>query len=170
MNNRMIWALPRFTIIAGLSVWMTIAVLNNITDQGTNVVHLANMLSMRLLIEDPVFGNGLEWRAWSGSSAQVVLVTVIIWQVLTAFCLWVATFLMGVVAVKEINFTRALVTSNIALSMFIALWLLFMSGGLWFGYWMKQGAIQNVHMTLIIMSIAALIFINQPHELQKSKQ
>jgi hypothetical protein len=35
----------------------------------------------------------------------------------------------------------------------------FICGGLWFGYWLKQGAIQSVHMTLILITLASLQYV-----------
>lgn len=52
--------------------------------------------------------------------------------------------------------------ANIALSMFAAMWLVFLCGGLWFGYWIKQGPIQGVHFTLLILSVACMMLVNQP--------
>ncbi|MCY1380066.1 hypothetical protein D9M69_678510 [compost metagenome] len=46
-----------------------------------------------------------------------------------------------------------------ALTCFLLLWFGFVCGGLWFGYWMKQGPIQSVHMTLILIGIGALLFV-----------
>ncbi|KZL14449.1 hypothetical protein PsAD2_03744 [Pseudovibrio axinellae] len=162
MKSSVFSTLPRFVLLTGLAGWMTIAVLNNLTDQGTNIIHLSNMLSMRLLIEDPLFGNGLEWRAWVSASPQVVLYLVAAWQMLTAIALWVASYLMFRALWQPARYSAAVSGANVALTMFLCLWLFFLSGGLWFGYWMKQGAIQGVHMALILMSIATLIFINQP--------
>ncbi|CAD0215726.1 hypothetical protein AGRHK599_LOCUS3981 [Rhizobium rhizogenes] len=41
----------------------------------------------------------------------------------------------------------------------MALWLAFMVGGFWFGYWIKQGAIHQVHMTLLIISILSTGYV-----------
>ncbi|MDD7911075.1 MULTISPECIES: DUF2165 family protein [Pseudovibrio] len=154
--------LPRAVLLTGLAAWMTVAVLNNITDTGTNLIHLDNMLSMRLLIEDPIFGNGLEWRAWNGVPAQAVLWIVICWQVLTAAALWWAAVNMIGAFMKGGRDEACLRAVNLALSMFLGLWLVFLCGGLWFGYWMKQGAIQGVHLTLVIVSLMSLTYLNQP--------
>lgn len=154
--------LPRAVLLTGLAVWLTIAVLNNVTDSGTNIIHLNRMLSMRLLADDPLFGNGLEWRAWQTVSAQTILYVVVVWQVLTACALWLAAFrMMGAALSGEMN-DAALRSANLALSMFLALWLVFLCGGLWFGYWMKQGPIQGVHLTLVIISLLSLTYVNQP--------
>ncbi|MBO0128956.1 hypothetical protein [Agrobacterium sp. OT33] len=62
--------------------------------------------------------------------------------------------LWGIVTVQA-----ARETAVRALSGFMALWLAFMVGGFWFGYWIKQGAIHQVHMTLLIISILSIGYV-----------
>lgn len=162
MNSESIRHLPRATILVGLAVWISIAVLNNITDSETNIIHLETMLSMHFLIEDQLLGNGIEWRSLHTPPAKIMLLGVIFWQFLTAIFLWIATIKMVLTIFGKVNFSVSLSHANIGLTMFLGMWLLFLCGGLWFGYWIKQGAIQGVHMNLLIISIASLIYINQP--------
>lgn len=155
--------LPRTVVVTGLAAWMTVAVLNNITDQGTNLANLETMLTMRLLSEDQVLGNGLEWRAWTaGAAAPPALYCVIAWQLATAAALWwgAVTHVRAFLGNGETS--EAAMAANIGLSMFAAMWLVFLCGGLWFGYWIKQGPIQGVHFTLLILSVACMMLVNQP--------
>lgn len=56
--------------------------------------------------------------------------------------------------------TSALCCVNQALLLFIFHWGAFLCGGLWFGYWLKQGAIQMVHMTLLVIGIGIYVLFN----------
>jgi predicted small integral membrane protein len=67
----------RAVITTGLAAWMTVAVINNATDPGTNIHFLANMLSMEQLLADAVLGNGLEWRSWDREYARIVLLSLL---------------------------------------------------------------------------------------------
>lgn len=154
--------LPRTIILSGLASWMTIAVLNNITDQQTNLFNLETMLTMRLLVENDILGNGLEWRALSASVAPFVLFCVIGWQLATAVALWWSALAQVRALIGATSLDSASWTANVALSMFAAMWLAFLCGGLWFGYWIKQGPIQNVHLALLIVSLGSMLFVNQP--------
>ncbi len=154
--------LPRTVILAGLASWMTIAVFNNITDQETNLFNLETMLTMRLLIENDILGNGLEWRALSAGAAPFVLFCVIGWQLATAAALWWSALAQLRALIGATDPDAASLAANVALSMFTAMWLVFLCGGLWFGYWMKQGPIQGVHLALLIVSLGSMIFVNQP--------
>ena len=154
--------LPRMVILAGLAAWMSIAALNNITDTATNLFHLDVMTSMELLKQDALLGNGLEWRALGQGSGAIFLSGVVLWQMLTAAALWWAAQDAARGVIGRCDAARLSLSGNLALSMFLAMWLSFLCGGLWFGYWMKQGAIQGVHLSLVILSLAALHIINLP--------
>jgi predicted small integral membrane protein len=152
---------PKAVVLGGLAIWMTVAVLNNLTDRGTNIAHLETMLTMGLLVEDPVFGNGLEWRALPPGLASALLWFVSVAQVVVAVALWRATLAYASAIRGRCAASKAISRANVGLGLFLALWLVFLCGGLWFGYWMKQGPIQGVHLTLILVSLGAIILVNQ---------
>ncbi|MFT3690226.1 DUF2165 family protein [Paenirhodobacter sp.] len=149
-------------LMLGLAGWMTVAVLNNVTDPGTNHFHLGAMFEMALLAEEPNgLGQNLRWRALPGAVTPVILWLVVAVQTGITAYLWkaawgcAATALRGGPVLPEA--TRA--TAIRALTCFMALWLCFMIGGFWFGYWIKQGAIQQVHMTLLIVGALSISFV-----------
>ena len=165
MNIRLI-AFSRLVIILGLAAWLSIAIFNNLTDPGTNRLLLGHTLSMALVRTEEVLGAGLLWRAWPAHWSPFVLYAVVTVQLICATSLWRTVFSYA----KALSFQDAQelqIARNrgiLALSLFVLLWMLFICGGLWFGYWLKQGAIQAVHMTLILIGISALIFVQiQPH-------
>jgi predicted small integral membrane protein len=159
-----IWPMGHTSLLLGLAIWMSIVVINNITDSGTNQYLIGQMLSMVLIKDDPIMGNGLEWRAWNPSVATVVLNVVVVIQIGIAALLWRAsTCYLGLLNNDtEINRQRAQNSAVVALVAFCELWIVFLCGGLWFGYWMKQGTIQQVHFTLFLVGIGGLILINVP--------
>lgn len=154
-------AFSRLVILFGLAAWLSIAIINNITDPVTNSHLLGQTLSMELVKTEAFLGAGLTWRAWPAAWSSALLYLVITVQVTIAFFLWRAV----------ITYIRALIRNDItilvqgrnraifALSLFVLLWMWFICGGLWFGYWLKQGAIQNVHMTLILIGLGALLYV-----------
>ncbi|NIE57335.1 MULTISPECIES: DUF2165 family protein [unclassified Burkholderia] len=154
-------ALSRTLLLAGLATWLTIAVFNNITDSGTNRVLLGHMLSMDLLRADPQLGAGLVWRAWPLTCVTVLLDAVIAAQLTVAGALWSAAVLFAFATWRADTqrFVRARGRAIVALSGFLVLWIWFACGGLWFGYWIKQGAVQSVHMTLILIAMSALLYV-----------
>lgn len=154
--------LPEALTVTGLALWMSIAWFNNLTDQGTNIFHLDNMLSMKLL-QNTQFAQGLIWRAWPEGWAPQVLIFIIFVQGVVALSLWRAAIsYMHCLSTGSASASTPRRLANYALSLFGGLWLFFLCGGLWFGYWMRQGPIQNVHLMLVLITLALLIFINLP--------
>lgn len=151
----------RLVLLCGLAFWTSIAALNNLTDSETNSIFMDNMLSMRLLKADPVLGLGLRWRAWSVEWAAVIVYAVAAYQVVVSVLLWRATLAYAHAWLRcdRALFNIARNRAVLALTCFLALWFGFIGGGLWFGYWMKQGAIQSVHMTLILIALASLLLV-----------
>ncbi|MCZ7858970.1 DUF2165 family protein [Agrobacterium salinitolerans] len=150
-------------LMLGIASWMTVAVINNATDSSTNRFFLGAMLEMRLLENEPAgLGRGLLWRAW----AIPGVATALLWGIVTvqaaiAIYLWKAALQLAIATIHKAQepIEAARATAVRALSGFMALWLAFMVGGFWFGYWIKQGPIQQVHMTLLIISIISTGFV-----------
>jgi predicted small integral membrane protein len=155
------YSFSRLVVVTGLALWLSIAVFNNLSDPGTNRLHIGNTLSMALLEEEEILGAALLWRAWPAHWAENVLYVVAGIQIAVSLLLWFAAF--SYAQAWRRGSRSALHTARnravIALTCFLLLWFSFVCGGLWFGYWMKQGAIQSVHMTLILIGIGALLFV-----------
>lgn len=160
MSIRLI-AFSRLVVVMGLAVWLSIAVINNLTDPGTNRLLLGHTISMDLIHTEDILGAGLIWRAWPAQWSTALLYLVVSIQITCSAFLWWA----------GLSYTKALLLNDphllalarnrafLALSLFVLLWMFFICGGLWFAYWLKQGAIQAVHMTLILIGIGALLFV-----------
>lgn len=142
-----------------LALWITVAVLNNFTDPITNINNIENTVSMKLLKEDSL-AEGLIWRAWPSSFAKPLFYTVCVIQAFISLMMWRAVFYFAKGLLSQ-NFTHAICCVNQALMIFICLWGGFLCGGLWFGYWIKQGAMQMVHMTLFILGVSIYLIFNQ---------
>lgn len=157
-----LFAFSRGAAMAGLALWLSIAAWNNFTDPGTNRFHIGNTLSMALLQDEAVLGAALRWRAWPAHWAGILLYSIAAAQSLVATLLWHSAFTYAMAWRRCSHQTLHLARHRavIALTGFLMLWLAFICGGLWFGYWMKQGAIQSVHLTLILMGFAALSFVH----------
>ncbi|WP_223815998.1 DUF2165 family protein [Pseudomonas chlororaphis] len=155
------FSFSRLAVVASLALWLSIAVLNNLTDPETNRFHIGNTFSMVLLEEEELLGAALRWRAWPVQWAETALYAVAGIQIVVSMLLWYAAFAyakawrLGSRIALDVARNRAVV----ALTCFLLLWFGFICGGLWFGYWLKQGAIQSVHMTLILIGLVALLFV-----------
>lgn len=149
----------KLTFLVLIALWITIATLNNITDPNTNINNINNTISMRLLKEASL-AEGLIWRAWPSSFAAPVFYVICIMQIFISIMMWRAVFYF-VRGILNQDFTYAVSCVNQALMAFICLWGSFLCGGLWFGYWIKQGAMQMVHMTLFMLGVGIYLLFNQ---------
>lgn len=147
--------------IFGLAIYMTIAVINNTLDRGTNEHFLNQMFSMNMLKEDPYIAKGITSRAISNEKfSQSALNVIIIIQAIICISLWTSGIFFSFSFLFNKNLVLAVNITTYSLSIFMALWFCFWCGGFWFGYWIKTPQIQEVHMKLIILSILEIIFIN----------
>lgn len=162
MSIRLI-AFSRLVVVMGLAMWLTIAVFNNVTDSGTNRQLLGQTLSMGLLEQEEVLGAGLRWRAMPAEFASVLLYLVVAAQLLVCASLWRASVAYMRVFLRNDDAPMIVARNQalLALSLFVLLWMWFICGGLWFGYWLKQGAVQMVHLSLIVIGLCALTFVQQ---------
>ena len=147
--------------LCGLALYMTIAVINNTLDKGTNYYLLKNMLSMHHLKDDLYLGKGLLHRAiLSEKFVKKLLNLIIIFQTMICILLWLSAseFLTAFYFSQNLLMAKNIATCT--LSAFIGLWFFFWCGGFWFGYWIKTPQVQEVHMKLIIISILEIILIN----------
>ncbi|WP_313303542.1 DUF2165 family protein [Diaphorobacter sp.] len=158
-------AVSRLVVIMGLAVWLTVAVTNNLTDPGTNRLLLGHTLSMGLLMEEEVLGAGLRWRAISPDLSYGLLYLVITVQIIVCVFLWRAsvTYIQALLSTDEPTLIKARNQALLSLTLFVGLWMCFICGGLWFGYWLKQGPVQMVHLILIVIGLGSMSFVqSQP--------
>lgn len=155
--------------LSGLSLWFTLAIVNNLTDPGTNIHLIGQMMGMNLLKDDPNMGKGLQWRAVSSRSVhKMVFSCVVLAQIITVILLWKASMAFLGIALDFTNalpLVRANYLGNLGLGAFASIWICFWVGGMWFGYWMKTPQIQQVHMMLLIMSMCGFLLVNLPMHL-----
>lgn len=146
-------------LIAGLSLWLTLAIINNILDFATNRHLLSEVTSMRELKHDNLLGKGLVARAIGSETYPAWLLRVVIaTQIIAACLLWRGlAYLLGAETL-----TAAVPAVNLGLAAFLAIWLWFLIGGLYHGYWIKMPQVQQVHLALVIISIGAMILVNLP--------
>uniref|UniRef100_E6QPS0 DUF2165 domain-containing protein n=1 Tax=mine drainage metagenome TaxID=410659 RepID=E6QPS0_9ZZZZ len=159
-------AFSRFVLLFGLAAWLTIAAINNLTDPQTNRLLLGQTLSMELVKAESVLGSGLTWRSWPAQWSRYILYGIVTFQFFTACLLWYAagSYAHAIAQNSIQTLVKARGRAVLALTCFLMLWLFFVCGGMWFGYWLKQGAIQSVHMTLILITLASLLYVQSDSE------
>jgi len=154
----------RLILLFFLSAWLSIAAINNMTDSSTNISLVTNTLTMSLLQSSSEFlGQGLLWRALPRDWVAYIYYGIVLAQISIAFLLWNSWFRYVFAYYKkdQVLVDRAVKRVITALTCFLTLWLAFICGGLWFGYWLKQGAMQSVHMTLILIALLSIMLFER---------
>jgi predicted small integral membrane protein len=149
-------------VVSGLAAWLSLAVANNIRDRQTNIVLLGRMMRMDELLEDTELGLGLRQRAIIRGSRlpSLSLSIVIVVQIVIAALLWRGAALLWLTLIGGDVFA-AINAATLAVCAFTALWFAFLTGGLWFGYWIKMPQVHQVHLTLLTISIGTLVLLGQ---------
>jgi predicted small integral membrane protein len=137
-------------------LWLALAVANNIVDFGTNRTLLDAMLSMRELKADPALGKGLIHRAvTSDRAAGRMLVAVIAAQIVI-----VALMARGVWHLLLSDRETGIGAANASLAGLFLLWFGFLIGGLYRGYWIKMPQVQQVHLTMLLLTLGGALLVN----------
>jgi predicted small integral membrane protein DUF2165 len=153
-------AFPATLTLFSLAAWLSFAVANNIRDPDTNEYLLGTMFRMDLIKEDPRMGTGIEHRSYTSEVApKRVLQLVVAAQLMLSGALWVAALAMLGSWIGVVSIPIGVAIGNIALCGFLALWTIFLCGGMWFGYWMKMPQVQQVHLALFIIAILGLVLV-----------
>lgn len=127
--------IAKMLLLAGVAVFYSLVILNNLTDFNSNYQFVRHVLSM-----DTTFpGNNGMWRAmpWPGWHLAFYL-GIIAWEIVTAALLWWgAASLLKTLQSTAMEFNAAKRVPVIALTVSLLMWLVaFISvGGEWFMMW-----------------------------------
>lgn len=145
------------TLALGLSLWLCIAVLNNLQAFRASVGAVGATMAMAPLrqapaIDIPLLGRALHSPAWH----RVALLLVLVLQVVAAASALSGSYLL----VVEADLVQARPWLNLALSAFLGFTFSMLLGGLWFGYWIRQEGLQLTHLVLVLWALLAFVVFN----------
>ena len=151
-------------LAGGYAAYLTLFVLNNVTDPVTNRGAIEPMMTMRGLKADPPLGQGAVWRAIDSPLIhRTAYRIVIVFQAIAAALLWRATVMLieaGAGGYHGGDIRSAVAAANLGLFVFVALALAFVLTGLWFVSWVKMGPVEQAHTTLLLIALFGVIVVN----------
>jgi predicted small integral membrane protein len=151
-------------LVGGYATYLTLFVLNNVTDPVTNSGAIEPMMTMRGLKEDPLLGRGVVWRAIDSPFIHRAAYRIVIAiQAVAAVLLWRATVMLveaGTRGYRASDVHSAVGAANLGMLVFVGLAFAFMLTGLWFMYWVKMGPVEQAHTTLLFIALFGVIIIN----------
>ncbi|WP_224367541.1 DUF2165 family protein [Hyalangium versicolor] len=154
----------KIVILMGVSVWLTLAVINNIMDPATNISMIGQMMRMDPIENAPHLGAKLRRRAVTSPHAHkrsFYIATII--QIIAAVLMWRGAVMLIIAAWGPENaqaLAHATAAVNLGLGVLVVLWLWFLCGGLWFGYWLRMPQVQQTHMTMLFTTLLMVLMVN----------
>ncbi|RQO52389.1 hypothetical protein DBV14_16130 [Variovorax sp. KBW07] len=141
----------------GMTLWLSIAVLNNLRGFAGSAGAVGGTMSMAPLLAEPAIDTPLlSRRLRSPVLHRAALLLVLALQTAGALAFWIgsyALFISGGMAAARPWF-------NLGLSAFAAFLFAMHLGGLWFGYWIRQESLQHTHLALLLWVMAAFFLFN----------
>ncbi|QBF27340.1 DUF2165 family protein [Pseudomonas tructae] len=140
----------------GLSLWLCIAVLNNLQAFRASLGAVGATMAMAPLRQAPAIDIPLLSRALHAPALhRLALVLVLVLQVAAA-----VTALIGSYLLLTDSTELARPWLNLALSAFLGFTFAMLLGGLWFGYWIRQEGLQLTHLVLVLWALLAFVVFN----------
>jgi predicted small integral membrane protein len=153
----------KLLLVAGLALWLTVIVLNNVIAFGNGVAALGILMGMQLFdqapaIDTPLRARSVTARVWH----RIVFGFVVLLEVVVALLLWYAAIGFAGALLGGSDPVAAITRGNLALAAFAALAFVMMLGGSWFAYYIRQETVQITHFVLIVVAISGAILMNLP--------
>ncbi|MCE5983641.1 MULTISPECIES: DUF2165 family protein [Pseudomonas] len=141
----------------GLSLWLGIAVLNNLQAFRASLGAVGATMAMAPLRQAPAIDIPLLSRALHATAAhRIALLVVLVLQVVAAVAALIGTYVLLIGTGLE----PARPWLNLALSAFLGFSFAMLLGGLWFGYWIRQEGLQLTHLVLVLWALLAFVVFN----------
>ena len=134
----MITRLAKLLLLAGIALFYTLVVLNNLTDFGSNYEFVRHVLSM----DSTTPGNHGMWRALPSPAIHLAFYwCIIVWEIVTTILLWWGLFsLQRAFKSASAQFNSAKRIPIVALTLSLLMWLVafYAIGGEWFLMWQSR--------------------------------
>lgn len=145
------------TLALGLSLWLCIAVLNNLQAFAASVGAVGATMAMAPLKQAPAIDIPLLSRALHSPLAhRLALVMVLVLQGVAAGAALIGSYTL----LFDAGLEPARPWLNLALSAMLGFTFSMLLGGLWFGYWIRQEGLQLTHLVLVLWALLAFVVFN----------
>jgi predicted small integral membrane protein len=164
----MITRFAKILLLAGLALFYTLVVLNNVTDFNSNFQFVRHVLSM-----DTTFsGNRGLWRAMPSPAWHLAFyLSIIGWEIATTILLWwgfAALLRAGRLPASKFNSAKRVPVMALTLSLLMWLVAFLAVGGEWFLMWQSQtwNGQEAAFRNFAIVGIVLLVLLQQDTDLQ----
>jgi predicted small integral membrane protein len=160
--------IAKLLLLAGIALFYSLVVFNNLTDFNSNYQLVRHVLMMDTTLP----GNHGMWRSLASSTADYSFyIAIIVWEMVTAILLWLGCVaLLRAIQSPAPQFEAAKRIPIIALTLSLLMWLVaFISvGGEWFLMWQSHAwnGEETAFRDFTIVGIVLLIFMFPERDLQ----
>ena len=158
----------KLLLLAGVALFYSLVVFNNLTDFGTNAQFVRHVLLM-----DTTFpGNGGMWRSISSPTVdRVFYIGIIAWEIITGVLLWWGIArLLRALRLSAAAFNAAKFLPMLALTLSMLMWLVaFLAvGGEWFLMWQSStwNGQEEAFRSFTVIGIVFLAFLHPDTDAQ----
>ncbi|MBD9415584.1 DUF2165 family protein [Pseudomonas sp. PDM16] len=145
------------TCFLGFSLWLSIALVNNLHAFASSVGAVGVTMSMAPLAQHPAISTPLLSRGLASPVAhRLALLIIVLMQGAAVLAAWTGCYELLLGAGHEM----ARPWLNLALSMALGFLFSMLLGGLWFGYWIRQEGLQVTHLVLVIWVLLNFVVLN----------
>jgi predicted small integral membrane protein len=158
----------KILLLAGIAVYYTLVVFNNLTDFGSNYQFVHHVLAM----DDTSAGNHGMWRALPSPRIQLAFyISLIAWEIANTILLWWgAVNLLRAAKRPAALFNTAKGVPVVALTLSMLMWLVaFLSvGGEWFLMWQSHiwDGRESAFRMFAVVGLVLLILLQPDNETQ----
>jgi predicted small integral membrane protein len=145
------------TCFLGFSLWLSIALINNLHAFSSSVAAVGATMAMAPLRQPPAIDFPLLARALSSPALhRLALIVVVLLQVAAVLAAWTGCYEL----LLDDGLDAARPWLNLALSAALAFLFAMLLGGLWFGYWIRQEGLQLTHLVLVVWVLLNFLVLN----------
>ncbi|MFV0925964.1 MULTISPECIES: DUF2165 family protein [Pseudomonas] len=147
----------QMVLAAGFTLWLSIALVNNLQAFASSAAAVGGTLSMAPLRQAPAIDLPLCSRAiHSPAVHRAALMVVVLLQAGAVLAAWAGCYhlLLG----SGLDAARPWL--NLALSAALGFLFAMLLGGLWFGYWIRQEGLQLTHLALVVWVVLSFMVFN----------
>lgn len=160
--------IAKMLLLAGLALYYTLVIFNNVTDFNSNYQFVRHVVSM----DTTGSGNHGMWRAMpSPASYLTFYLCIISWEIVTAILLWWGSErLLRALRLPATKFNAAKRLPVMALTLSLMMWLVafLVVGGEWFLMWQSHtwNGQEEAFRNFCVMSLVLLILLQPDTDLQ----
>ncbi len=151
----------KLVLIFGLTLWMTVVVINNTTAFRGGVASIGMLMGMQLFDQQPAIKTPLlSRRVTSVQWHRLVYAFVLLVEIAVALLFWQASISFGRALWGGFEASAAVASATLALAALAAMVFVLALGGSWFVYYLRQEGTQITHFALLAVAIGATLVVN----------